>query len=514
MTPPKLSLFFGAGAEVGYGLPSGGQFALDIFKISNEEDRENFREQIKSIDKRSQIANNWLPEDYKSKRINVFGKGDFTSLIESSLENERMNISHYLDNFDEKVTAILNEWTLNEAEINQCFFNATNEALGSNTYGQVIKLNEKLATSVPLFNSIYFSAFLFLLEKDTSNNQLKKIVRAFLELLIGAKGQALVSQLNEEIFTDAPDQLNVFDDLTGIFSLNYANVGQTGMEIVIEESPANIDNNSDPIIIFQELGRKILENIYSEAMDYQALIDSHFRYLYNPGISWAKFCRISIFLHTVRRYIIDYLKADNDKIENGPGYYHDLLDLQNSFDIKSIGTTNYNNFVKKILDSTSLNDVPIHHLNGSTEEYYDPYKNEIINNPTEEQKKNKILVPFIFTQSGVKPLTSIKMSQKYVELYDKFSKSDIICTIGYAFNGDDGHINGLFRNLVENEQKTLVIIHYKTDNKTSLQLKNEYQKKLRLDSSTNIDIIQVDEKRKSDDIIWHEKIKDIFPVSS
>ncbi len=28
----KLGFFFGAGAEVGYGLPSGGRFALDIFR--------------------------------------------------------------------------------------------------------------------------------------------------------------------------------------------------------------------------------------------------------------------------------------------------------------------------------------------------------------------------------------------------------------------------------------------------------------------------------------------------
>ena len=69
----KISVFFGAGAEIGYGLPSGGKFALEIFRISNEVDKESFRKQIQDIDSRSQIATQWLPDNYSSKRLNVFG---------------------------------------------------------------------------------------------------------------------------------------------------------------------------------------------------------------------------------------------------------------------------------------------------------------------------------------------------------------------------------------------------------------------------------------------------------
>lgn len=87
----------------------------------------------------------------------------------------------------------------------------------------------------------------------------------------------------------------------------------------------------------------------------------------------------------------------------------------------------------------------------------DPYKNEILYEPSDDEKRGRILVPFMFTQSGVKPLTSVSMSRKYVELYDHFVDSDVICLIGYGFNGDDGHINGMFRSLVEEEGKPLFI---------------------------------------------------------
>lgn len=35
----NISLFFGAGAECSYGLPSGGKFALDIFRMNTADDK-------------------------------------------------------------------------------------------------------------------------------------------------------------------------------------------------------------------------------------------------------------------------------------------------------------------------------------------------------------------------------------------------------------------------------------------------------------------------------------------
>lgn len=506
MSLPTLSVFFGAGAEIGYGLPSGGKFALEIFRVSNEEDKESFREQIQSIDSRSQIATQWLPDNYASKRLNVFGKGEFEGLIASSLENRRSNILDYLDNFDTNVSNLLRNWKVDENVVREKFATETEEQIGDMRYNQAIRLNEKLASRVPLFESDYFSAFLRLLEKQPTDRYLKRIVRAYLELLVGAIGQSLVSQLNEELFTAAPDELSVFDDLSGIFSLNYQGVGQTGMEIVIEELPIDIDDATEGLTVFRELGRSILEEIYCQAMDYQALIDSHFRYLYNPKAQWAKFSRIAIFLHTVQRYITDHVRVDEMRISEGPGYYHDLINLNQLFNLRAVGTTNYNNFVQRVLGQTKMAETPIFHLNGSVNEYYDPYKNEILTEPSSEDRQGRILVPFMFTQSGVKPLTSVSMSRKYVDLYDHFVQSDAVCVIGYGFNGDDGHINGMFRSLVEQENKRLFIFHYKNDNRTEQQLARVYQQKLRLNSSANIKVFLVDNDRMANEVMWFENI--------
>lgn len=75
-------------------------------------------------------------------------------------------------------------------------------------------MNKKLAERVSLFDSEYFSAFLKLLELNSDTN-LKRVITAFLELLLGALGQNLVSQLNDELFEKSPSKINVFDDISG-----------------------------------------------------------------------------------------------------------------------------------------------------------------------------------------------------------------------------------------------------------------------------------------------------------
>ncbi|MDW1604982.1 MULTISPECIES: hypothetical protein [unclassified Vibrio] len=76
----KVSLFFGAGAEIGYGLPSGGKFALDIFRMDVAEDKKRLREAREKVNKRSNYAKNWLPQDYEKKPISSFGRTQYESL--------------------------------------------------------------------------------------------------------------------------------------------------------------------------------------------------------------------------------------------------------------------------------------------------------------------------------------------------------------------------------------------------------------------------------------------------
>ena len=65
---PKIGFMFGAGAEISYGLPTGGDFALNIFRQDVTESKNDFRSQRDSIDGTSLYAQ-WLPEGYENKSI-------------------------------------------------------------------------------------------------------------------------------------------------------------------------------------------------------------------------------------------------------------------------------------------------------------------------------------------------------------------------------------------------------------------------------------------------------------
>lgn len=496
----KIGLFFGAGAEINYGLPSGGKFAIDLFRQNPTNHKKNLRDKLNKIEETSIYATNWLPENYLNKPIYAFGEKDFINIIESSIEYRQEKIIAKFDSFDSLCKKAIEELCINESNLNSEFKKITKKDIGEILYSQKIKMNSIIADNVKLFSSEYYSSMLEIVKSQSEKDDLQKYVISFLQLLVGAHGHNLVKKLNEELFTSTPDDLPIFDDIFGIFKLEYHKAGSTALELLLREDKIyKTDEKADIVSLFSAISQKVLEYIFVDILDYQKLIDNHYRYLFCPKYEWAKFTRMVIFLETAREYITHNL----DKIEiDKEGYYKDLKDIEPN-EINAIGTANYNNIISEVLSDLSTK---IIHLNGSVNDYYNPYKNTIINNLEENEEKH-ILVPFLLTQSGIKPLTSVEMSRRYVDLFDNYKESDVIISIGFGFNHDDGHINGLFRDLIENHNKKLYVIDISSNEHESLKT---IKSKLRVGkNSKNIKVISVDkDTRKKDDKFWYELVID------
>ena len=97
----RYGFLFGAGAEVGYGLPSGGKFALDIFRQDTTESKKEFKSMRDSVDSTTTYASNWLPRDYIGRSISSFGKSVFQNIIKDTVEHKRSHIVQKLNAFDE-----------------------------------------------------------------------------------------------------------------------------------------------------------------------------------------------------------------------------------------------------------------------------------------------------------------------------------------------------------------------------------------------------------------------------
>ncbi len=504
----KFGLFFGAGAEVGYGLPLGGKFAIDLFRQDNTAEKTQFRENLKLISDRTIYATKWLPENYRGKRIHAFGKTEFRSLIESSIEYRKKIIVERLNDLDSLFEKACNNCCISSEKVAENFKNCTGKDYGSETYSQAIKVNETLARDVKLFESEFYSAVLDVIRQDGDTVQIEKYASSILQLLIGAYGQELVQRVNQEIFTEAPDDLSIFDDITGMFRLEFDRIGNAALDLLLKSgSQQPLADGASIQDILLALLRETLELLFTEVLDYQALIDSHWRYLYSPREDWAKFTKMVIFLNTTRNYMKKQLEEKIDR--EASGYYHEMGVLNSGdHEIVGIGTANYNNLVEEIADA-SIERSAIYHLNGSLNDFYNPYKNTVIKALDEEVPPDQIHVPFMLTQSGVKPLTSINMSRRYVELYDRLKTADAIVAIGYNFNIDDNHINGLFRQLVEDENRTLFWVVLNGPD-TDTDRKRHLEEKMRLPASARerVHIVRVDGSTRTttDGKIWTDAI--------
>ncbi|OAA18899.1 hypothetical protein DU53_11945 [Kosmotoga sp. DU53] len=520
MSKKSLSILFGAGAEISYGLPSGGKFALEIFRRDNGRAKDEFKKRVNKVNKKSRYAVRWLPRDFSNKRVQTFRKDHYTSLIQSSLEHKKYKVIEYINQFDAFAERIVNELEKRGLDILQSFKNITGESVGSTFYSQVLELNESLKMGNTLFDSKYFSALLQVLEikekeeNDESFENIRLFTRTILEFLVGACGKEFIQNLNDTIFKKKPSGIDLFDEIGGVFDLRYSKIGFDGLKFLLEKPLKEPSSNSNESAI-EYFAFRIVEDLVSEVFDYQALIDKNFRYLYCPKDNWGKFCSMAIFLQKVRDYMEQQLEEIYKKsLSQFEGFYHDLGSVKNYFDIKCIGTTNYTDLIEKIIASED-----IIYLNGSLDEFYDPYLNKVI--PSKEvENSNHILVPFIFVQSGIKPLTSVDVSRRYVDFYDKLKESDFILVIGFGFNQDDGHINGILRKLIIDDGKTIVILDYHpTGDFESSSVIDNYSTKLRLESKyhDHLLVFPIDDNRcikcdsdgkNTKNVLWYEYINE------
>ena len=504
----RLGFLFGAGAEVSYGLPSGGKFALEIFRHDTGRSKEEFKKMRESIDKTRKYASKWLPDDYMSKSISSFGKSVYESIIRGTIEHNRDQIVSKLNGFDSFAKMAKTKVKRQSGkDIDQVIQDTLHRNVDEINMNQVVSFTEAFNDGNQLFSNNYFSALLQLYKQkgfftsDGARDELGHIIVSIMQLHIGALSEKLTRKINDSIFTRKDDDIDLFDDLGEIIQLNYQATGLSGIEYLVGKSEPDASTNAGAILLFAQC---IIEDIYTSVLDYKSLIDSNWHYLYYPKSEWSKFCKICIFLLTVRDYILKESVSIEPSSEDG--YYHDLA-KSGSITPSIVATTNYSNIIKSVLGTNVI------YLNGSTDLWYDPYLNRIDSKANLDANDPHFLVPLLFTQSGTKPMTSIDMSEQYVNAYRAWKDSDAIVTVGFGFNNDDEHINGILRTLVDKDGKSLIVVTLR-GNLSDEQMLQEVADKLKVSSASNIAVIQVDENRFCQKKQWVNCLPDhIIPLT-
>ena len=495
----KYGFLFGAGAEIAYKLPSGGRFALDLFTQDTSKSKELFKEMRSDVDPSTAYASQWLPKDYLSKQIHVFGKAVFQNIIMSTVEHRRGQIVKNVNDLDEIAERIVSKMKSNSLDVDGAFKTLLGREVANIQLDQVIAYNDAFKNGNKLFESNYFSALLMLYRDKTEESgrtTLGRTLLSIMQLQLGALSEDLSRSINENLFSKKDEKIDLLDDFGELIKLNYNAAGVLGLEFLLEKPEINTSTPYGVILRFAQL---LTEDIYASVLDYKSLIDTNWHYLYNPSADWAKFCKISIFLLTVHNYITELGDKADKSIADG--YYNMLRKTLNEgkYEATAIATTNYNKIIEEILGS----EYPITYLNGSVTVWYDPYLNKVGSKTDLNRSEPHIIVPLLFTQSGTKPMTSISMSMKYVQMYEKWKESDAIVVVGFGFGNDDEHINGILRTLVNDDKKQLKVVTLKHDKTPQLESK-EIAKKLKVPDYNRIEVILVDGNGKVDGLPWTE----------
>lgn len=487
----KYGFLFGAGAELAYNLPSGGQFALDIFRQDPMEPKQQFRDMRDRVDSITAYANDWLPEKYREKNISTFGKSVFENIISSTVEHNRLLVIEKVNAFDETASLVIGK--MDGIDVDSAFYRLLGRKLTNIKLSQDIAYNDSFSKGNQLFESNYFSALLLVykhLRDGDMRTVLGRILLSVMQLQLGALSEELTKNINDNLFAKKDDAIDLFDDFGELIKINYKAAGVSGLELLLEKRVFDASTDNGIVLTFAQ---RLIENIYASVLDYKSLIDSNWHNLYCPRADWAKFCKIAIFLLTVRQYISTL--GENARSANPDGYYNMLKDaiVAGNYAATVIATTNYNSLIEDILECE------ITYLNGSTSVWYDPYLNKIGKKEELDDDEHHIIVPLIFTQSGTKPMTAISMSEKYVDLYRAWKESDAIVVVGFGFGSDDEHINGILRTLVNDDGKELIIVTRGTSVPT---LSHQKAKALKIKDASKIRVITVGDDGRHNGERW------------
>lgn len=500
MALPKIAFFFGAGAEVPLGMPSGGQFALDIFRRDFKEAKKIFaRQRDRLIDSE---YNDWLPDNFRNSNIYEFGKLERSKIFEETLSVNRTAIANMLGDFDKHASEVLIQLNGSKSDLEKHFHKLVGTPFGQNRYGKQIQYKQQLG-STALFDSAFFCAAIDMCRLNQPDDGLIQLVRSAIKLLSGALGQDLVSALNQTLFENHTTQPDVFN-VGELFRIDSREAGEAAFVAVLDDHPRKLSNNYDAVDAFKTLLHGVLERVIQLNLSYEALMDEYYPYLFKPH-EWAKFSRISVFLHGVHAYVKEAQTNATTVSPAAQSYYNDLAAASSGhrLAVSGVATSNYTNFA-----SSALTDLNVHYLNGNLNDFLDPYRNNIVHADNVDNS-NRFLVPLLFTQSGTKPMTSINMAQRYVDYYNTLCRSDWIVVVGFGFNGDDGHINGLIRHAVDVDMKHLIVLSYEDQMAEDL-LAEHYRKKIRIERSGAIWVLPVDNKRLCSTRPWIDAVLSVI----
>lgn len=430
--PLNLGFLFGAGAEKGFGLPDGGEFAIKLFNRNYSDLKDEFKEAIVEIFANKNTSPSyieWLDlEETRNRRVYSFGKIDFNSVVESSAEQKKDAIIKFCQNIDSEAQEVyhdLNKVLTNKDTWNQLCQELTEMVSSQDNYK--VELNEsfeQIETFNEFFNSRTFKLMISCMnlegtedeavskdQNQTANEKqdqltisektLQRLFDSFKVIMYMINisfGDDVKKKLKRGFFSSKNAKVQeLLDEVSPIFKMDTANASSHIFDFIRKKQPALV-KGMDVVDRFSILIFNLSYRLCTKAIDYQMLVDSVFKYIMTPKTDWTKFTKMMLFLQAA----YDAITESNhlltiDKLKDAESYYKDIIQkLQKDssiLKIKGLGSANYNDYYGQLVkglnegmkdDELKERFGSISHLNGGVGEFYNPYKNSLVIIPNDE----------------------------------------------------------------------------------------------------------------------------------
>ncbi len=157
----------------------------------------------------------------------------------------------------------------------------------------------------------------------------------------------------------------------------------------------------------------------------------------------------------------EYINKFCKEMEMKDSYYKIIKECARKDDLRII-TTNYTPLIDII---TGVKNVA--HLHGKLNWFESPREWRVYDVLEGEIPTKELLFPYIFIQSGVKPIVEEKILMEYSKAIDYLHEVEKLIIVGYRLNCDDNHINSFIRNYI---LKGKSVIYLDFDNEREIDI--------------------------------------------
>lgn len=208
--------------------------------------------------------------------------------------------------------------------------------------------------------------------------------------------------------------------------------------------------------------------------------------------------KTQVELMTLLNNPVNAIMAFNEEIDSIEkkstqlNYYRVLRDCTNENKLKGLKiiTTNYTPIIENVCH---LRRDEIAYIHGKFGWFENPRTLQVydIKDPEfNEEFENDILFPYIFLQSGIKPIVESRLVEEFHKMNTYLNEIEELIIVGFQFNDDDNHINSMLHRFIKMKEKNMITF-FSYDH--SFNHVKEILKKLRLDDDyeTRINLIQI-----------------------